>query len=177
MITQSLSSRFSKAFIIGLYWANCKSNIFFHQNQRFILGFSLWSKLSSIYCSIPTFHLYHTKAELAHWEDILKKLNNICIQKKIQTTSIIRIHGMKLKSFLLFFCRILSQNRAMVIIVHDISTVQYHNIEDHIIHRINHQIIVVNETQVNILSFLMIAYGRATSISTYIIIQKNPISV
>ena len=110
--------------------------------------------MSSMSCSVSIFHLYRTNIELAHWEEILKKLNNNCIQKNIQTMNI-KIRATKFK--LLSFCKTLSQNIAILIIVHDINTVQYHNIEDHIIRQIHHQIKVVKIIDVNILSFLIIA--------------------
>ena len=105
-------------------------------------------------CSVPIFHLYRTNTEVAHWEEILKKLNNNCNQKNIQTTNI-KIRAIKFR--LPFFCKTLSQNMAIVIIVQDISTVQYHNIEDQIIRQIHHQIKVVKAIHVNILSFLIMA--------------------
>ena len=84
---------------------------------------------------------------------------------------------MKLNLLLSSFCKILSHNIARVIIVHEINTVPYHNIEDQIIHRIHHQINVVKAIDVKSLSLLMIAYGNAMSKKIYTIIQKNPISV
>lgn len=174
IITQSLLSRLANALMIGLYWGNCKSNIFFHQYQIFVL--LVVSRLSLTICMVPAFHLYQTNTEFAHCEAILRKLNTICIQKKIHTNTI-KIIGIIFGLVPSFFCKILSQNKARVIIVRDINTVQYHNIEDQIIHQIHHPINVVKVMDVNNLSFLIMAYGRAISRNTYTIIQKNPISV
>ena len=174
IITQSLSSRSARALMIGLYWGNCRSNMFFHQYQTFVLV--VVSRFSSTSCIVPELHLYQTNTEFAHWEAILRKLNIIWIQKKIQTI-VIKIRGIILGLVSLSFCKILSQNIASVIIVQDINTVPYRRIDDQIIHQIHHQINVVNAIEVRILSFLAIAYGNAMSKNTYTIIQKNPISV
>ncbi len=61
--------------------------------------------------------------------------------------------------------------------VQEINAVPYRNMEDQIIHRIHHQIKVVSVIEVRILSFFIIAYTKLTSKNTYMIIQKNPISV
>jgi hypothetical protein len=71
----------------------------------------------------------------------------------------------------------LSHNNAIVIILQDIKTVPYHNIEDQTIHRIHRPMRVVKATEVNILSFFTIAYGIAIIKNTYTIIQKNQMSV
>ena len=164
--------------MIGLYWGNCKSKIFFHQYQYFFLikesHLSLNAlKLSSKICWLPIFHLYHTNTEFAHWDAILKKLNKIWIQKIIQTNTI-KIQGKNLSLSLLSN---LSQNIARVIIVREINTVPYQSIDDHIIHQIAHHINVVKETESRILSFLNIAYGKAIIKNANIITHMNPISV
>ena len=79
---------------------------------------------------------------------------------------IIRTHGIILGLSLPSFCKILSQNKARVIIVHEIKTVPYRRIDDQIIHRIHHQINVVKAIEVKILSFFIIAYGSAISKNT-----------
>jgi hypothetical protein len=61
--------------------------------------------------------------------------------------------------------------------VQEINAVQYRRIADQIIHHIHHQINVVRAIEVKILSFFTMAYGSAISKSTYMIIQKNPVSV
>jgi hypothetical protein len=103
-------------------------------------------------------------------------LNITWDQKNIQTIAT-KIHGRIFGLLSLSFFSILSHSIAIVIIVHDINTVPYHNIDDPIIHQIHHQINVVNAIAVNTLSFFMIPYGNAISRNTYTIIQKNPISV
>ena len=111
------------------------------------------------------------KDEISYIKDLYDKL-----QKKIHTIAI-KNHEAILYHLLPFFLRILSHNRAIVIIVQDIKTVPYHNIEDQTIHRIHRPIRVVKATEVNILSFFTIAYGTAIIKNTYTIIQKNQISV
>ena len=90
---------------------------------------------------------------------------------------IIRTHGIILGLSSPSFCKILSQNKARVIIVQEIKTVPYRRIDDQIIHRIHHQIKVVKATTDKTLSFLINAYGNATTNNINIIIHTNPTSV
>ena len=76
-------------------------------------------------------------------------------------TNTMRTHGIIFGLPSLSFCKILSHNIARVIIVQDIKTVQYRNIDDQIIHQIHHQINVVKAMEVRILSFFTIHYLKS----------------